>query len=228
MNNVWRKLYPNGRAFLTSEETNRTKVHRSIDVICNEFLEQLKTLVAGTLAFNSIDETEIEFLENRYGIYFIEGLTLQERINRIRERMAYPNGIVNRSSAAWIEYVLRSFGFDVSVYENDGISPEVLGGFKITQYGSSRYGSSSYGGYKYDVIANSMFENESYSFGGNLWATFFIRIGTEIDSSRVREFRELVLKLKPAHLVAIIFRGEGIGDFNEDFNNDFFIGFENE
>lgn len=226
MNNVWRKLYPNGRAFLTSEETNRRKVHESIDVICNDFLEQLKTLVASSLAFNSIDETEIEFLENRYGIYFVEGLTLQERINRIRERMTYPNGVINRSSAAWIQHVLQSFGFDVNVYENEGIIPSVLDGFKMTQYGSSRYGNSSFGGYKYDVIANSMFEGESYSFGGNLWATFFIHINTEIDSSRVREFRELVLKLKPAHLCAILFSGEGIGDFNDDFNNDYLIGDE--
>lgn len=223
MNNTWKQLYPDGSAFLTTEDTNRSKIHKSIDYICDDYLEQLKSLVSSALAKDGIDEQEISFLENRYGVYFTDGLSLEERINRVRLRMTYPNRVVNRSSAAWIEYVLRSFGFDVSVYENDGISPEVLQAFKETQYGSSKYGSSNYGGFIYNIIGNSMFEGERYNFGGNLWATFFIRIVTPIDSSRVREFRELVLKLKPAHLCAILFEGEGLGDFNDDFNNDFNI-----
>lgn len=223
MDKTWKQLYPDGRAFLTSNGSNRAKVHNSIDVVFLDYLEQLKSLVNGTIALNVIDAKEVEFLENKYGVYFTDGLTLEQRINRIRARMTYPNGVVNRSSAAWIQHVLRSFGFDVKVYENEGISPEVLDGFKKTQYGNSKYGNSNFGGYKFNVIANSMFENENYSFGGNLWATFFIRINTEIDSSRMREFRELVLKLKPAHLCCILFSGDGIGDFNNDFNNDYLI-----
>lgn len=221
MLNTWKQLYPNGHAFNVSDNTNRAKIHGSINALFYDYLEQLKSLVNGAIASDGIDETEIAFLENRYGVYYVDGLTLEERLERVKQRMTYPNGIVNRSSAAWIEHVLRSFGFDVLVSENDNTSPQIISSFSKKQYGNSLYGDANYGGYQYDVIANSMFDGERYSFGGNLWATFFIQIITPIDTNRIKEFRELVLKLKPAHLVAILFEGDVMGDFNNDFNNDF-------
>ena len=226
MLNTWKQLYPNGHAFNVSDNTNRAKIHNSTNVVYNDYLDQSKSLVNGALAKDGISEEEISFLENIYGVYFIEGLTLEERLNRVRLRMTYPNGVVNRSSAVWIEHVLRSFNFDVSVYENTNISPELLELFSKKQYGNSLYGSANYGGFQYDVIANSMFDGEKYSFGGQLWATFFIHLTTPIPTERIQEFRELVLKLKHAHLTAILFSGEGIGDFNNDFNNDYLIGDE--
>jgi len=224
MNSVWKQLYPDGHAFNVSDNTNRFSIHESIDEALNSFISQLASLVNGAIPDSlNLDEKEVDLLEYKYGVYFTEGLTLAQRIERIRLKMTYPNNVVNRSSAAWIEHVLRSFGFDVRVYENEGINPIIFFHAK-NQYGNSLYNGSSYGGYKYNVIANSMFDGENYNFGVNLWATFFIRINTPIDSGRGGEFRELVLKLKPAHLCAILLSADdSIGDFNKDFNNDFLI-----
>ncbi len=226
MNSVWKQLYPNGHAFNVSDNTNRFSVHESIDEALNGFISQLASLVNGAIPDSmDLDEKEVELLEDKYGVYFVEGLTLMQRIERIRLKMTYPNRVVNRSSAAWIQHVLNTFGFKVSIYENEGINPSLVSDFISNQYGRSMYGASSFGGYQYNVIANSMFRGEKYNFGGNLWATFFIRINEPIESSRVSEFRELVLKLKPAHLCAIILESDkGIGDFNNDFNDDFLIG----
>lgn len=222
MLNTWKQLYPNGHAFNVSENTNRAKIHNSTNVVYNDYLDQLKSLVNSALAKDVIDEDEIAFLENIYGVYFVDGLTFEERLNRVRLRMTYPNGIVNRSSAAWIEHVLMSFGFDVRIIENNGEIPPQPSILSRTQYGTTNYGlNNNLNGFKYNVIANSMFENEIYSFGGKLWATFFINIITPIEPERINEFRELVLKLKPAHLCAIVTQGFGNGDFNDDFSDDF-------
>ena len=222
MLNTWKQLYPNGHAFNVSDNTNRAKIHNSTNVVYNDYLDQSKSLVNGALAKDGISEEEISFLENIYGVYFVDGLTIEERLNRVRLRMTYPNGIVNRSSAAWIEHVLMSFGFDVRIIENTGEIPPQPAILSRTQYGTTNYGiNNNLNGFKYNVIANSMFENEIYSFGGKLWATFFINIITPIEPERINEFRELVLKLKPAHLCAIVTQGFGNGDFNDDFSDDF-------
>ena len=79
-----------------------------------------------------------------------------------------------------------------------------------TQHGwPTQHGPTQHGKGVFDVIANTI-ETESYNIGGNqnLWSTFFIaskdgltKAGI-IELSRKREFKELILKLKPAHLVA--------------------------
>jgi hypothetical protein len=77
--------------------------------------------------------------------------------------------------------------------------------------GDSQYGiGMQYGSSESDVIANLATPNEPYNVGENLWATFFIGgqvLGqpAQVPITRQQEFRELVLTLKPAHLVAYTF-----------------------
>ena len=63
------------------------------------------------------------------------------------------------------------------------------------------------------VIANDSNTNESYTYGGdvNLWSTFFIASRNSVNepakikSSDLENFRKLILKIKPAHLIAFLF-----------------------
>ena len=76
----------------------------------------------------------------------------------------------------------------------------------ITQHGDS----TQHGGDNFELIANSIEEVESYSTGGILWPTFFIggpNLGdvASVPRNRLREFKETVIKLKPAHTVAFTF-----------------------
>ena len=128
-----------------------------------------------------------------------------------------------RQHRNYIEYQLQTAGFDVYVFENGFIEggvkvykkPEdiIAGGAGVVQHGGgSQHGiGMQHGGGTSEVIANSYKPNEPYSVSDErLWATFFIGgsvLGetAEIPIKRQEEFRELVLKLKPAHLVAFTF-----------------------
>ena len=77
-----------------------------------------------------------------------------------------------------------------------------------TEHGNS----TQHGGGSFDVIANSLEPSEVYAVGGtqNLWATFFIggpNLGdfADVSENRLREFKELVIKLKPSHTAAFTF-----------------------
>jgi hypothetical protein len=130
--------------------------------------------------------------------------------------MSYPRGIEARQNKLFIENQLRLAGFDVYVHEN--LPPyqtpdEIVSlSLELTQHGSgTQHGGGTQHGYiNYDVIANEAIVNESFGVGSNLWATFFIggeNLGemATIPINRLIEFKELVLKLKPAHTVAYTF-----------------------
>lgn len=221
---IWQMLYPNGRAFIRSDSSNRAIIHDSIGVVNKDVVSQFESLKIGMIPDNNkITLEEVELLEYKYGIYFVEGLTLEQRKTRLLYRMAYPNGIIYRQSAYYMEWVLRNHGFDVRVSENlDRFPPaDIIGLSELRHSNNTLHGASTHGGVKYNLIANNMQEGEFFSLGGNIWATFFIKLNSEL-GARKTEFRELVLKLKPAHLVALIIgTSEGLGDFNNDFNDDF-------
>lgn len=84
--------------------------------------------------------------------------------------------------------------------------------FKIAQFGDAQMGSVQFGEYVFNkIIANSIFsELDKYFHYSNNDRTFvlggatFGSFGT-IDASREQEFRQLILKLKPAKTVGLLF-----------------------
>lgn len=149
---------------------------------------------------------------------------LNQKKASISRKMGHPNNVRPRQDLNFIQGQLRSSGFDVTCYENepavnpDGSltyqDPASITGNSVasiqhgepTQHADSTF----HGGTTFDVIANEIENNESYGVGDNLWASFFIGGETlgqsaNVPENRRREFRELVLKLKPAHLAAYIF-----------------------
>lgn len=213
------QLYPSGRVWYRSENGSFDKFHDAINKSFARLIEDsslsLDKMFPDNTNFNEDDATLWEY---RLGLITNESVTLELRKDAIRRKIGYPNNVKARQHPLFIERQLQLAGFDVYVHENlpPYQTPNDIIALSLneTQHGGgAQHGNGTpHGGDNFDVIANSINEIESYSIGGasNLWATFFIggeNLGdlATVPQSRLREFKELVIKLKPAHLVAFTF-----------------------
>ncbi len=172
------------------------------------------------------DDNDCNDLERRLGLkqYGITDPpvtpTTGVRKMAIAQKMRYPGTTAPRQARSYLEESLQSAGFPVFVYENlDNKTPaEILG----VPTGRSYYGAFDYGEVDYGedwdiedvtVIANSVdpvVDDDFVIPSGNNHGTFFIGGSTigafaSIPVSQETQFRQLVLNLKPAHMVAFTF-----------------------
>jgi hypothetical protein len=225
LNDLSIQLYPTGRAWYRPENGVWENFHGAINRSFSRLIKDGRSLIDSTFPdnpnFNSDDATLWEF---RLGLITNENInlktrkkTLEIRKKAIKRKLGHPNNIEARQHPLFIQSQLQAAGFDVWVHENtipyqnpesilDLELPELQHG-EPTQHGDS----TQHGGGSFDVIANSIEEVESFAIGEeNLWATFFLGgeiLGTlaEIPYNRLKEFKETVIKLKPAHTVAFTF-----------------------
>jgi len=232
LSNLVNELYPTGRAFYKPKGGTFDLLHDAINLSFLRFVKKYRNLIDASIPDNeNFTADDASFLEFKYGLIDGTGNDLELRKSSLRRKMGHPNNIKGRQSKNFIEDQLRISGFNVRVFENTptfasvGIgsvtsnipiykTPGEIGAEAVesTQHGEeTQHGEGSFhGGVTFEVIANKIDANESYGVGSNLWASFFIcgeNLGENavIPESRRREFRELVLKLKPAHLAAYIF-----------------------
>lgn len=156
----------------------------------------------------------------QYGVTSALTPTRLDRMAAIRTKMRYPGTDAPRQAAGYLQAQLQSAGFDVYVYENifmpGGVTKtvaEVLGvPAGSASYGSFDYGEVDYGAtyliYGVSIIANYIDEAKDIAttsiIGDGYRGTFFISgnpITTFADVPLVRkaEFRQMILRLKPAH-----------------------------
>ena len=217
MSGLARQLYPTGRAWWMQKngvfDNFHNAINRSFIRIIEDSQDTLDSVFPDSVKF---DENDCELWEYRLGLVTNASLGLDFRRQTIARKMAFPSNIKARQSKSFIESQLQLAGFNVWVHEN--LHPYktpndiVAISLDLVQHGGgTQHGLGTQHGFSnYDVIANENVLNESYSVGSNLWATFFIGGQTlgqiaSIPSNRQVEFKELVLKLKPAHLVAFTF-----------------------
>ena len=217
LSNLVNELYPTGRAFYKPKGGTFDLLHDAINLSFLRFVKKYRNLIDASIPDNeNFTADDASFLEFKYGLIDGTGNDLQLRKSALRRKMGHPNNIKGRQSKNFIEDQLRISGFNVRVFENTPPyqTPSEVGGTVVdtTQHGgNTQHGSGTFhGGVTFEVIANKIDADESYGVGANLWASFFIcgeNLGENaiIPESRRREFRELVLKLKPAHLAAYIF-----------------------
>ncbi len=218
------QLYPTGRAWNMSEKTLFNKLHQAINKSILRLTSHAYSLIDGTFP-DSTNFTEDDVLIWEYRLGLVAGsLNLDQRRANIYRKLAFPQNVKARQSKPYIESQLNLAGFEVRLYENifyDGsgnlvrkLPSEILSmqSANIQHGGGTQHGSGTqHGGGNTEVIANEAIA-ENYNIGGvdNLYATFFIA-GNAIDQiatverTREREFRELILKLKPAHTVGFLF-----------------------
>lgn len=219
-----RQLYPTGRAWWMSNNGVFDNLHKAINLSFVRFIEDSNLALSSIFPDSeSFDENDAALWEYRLGLSTNNLLNLDVRKQAILRKMAYPNNIKARQSILFIENQLRLSGFDVYIHENRFFeggqwvykTPSDIISLSLTNSqhgGTSQHGGGfQHGSSNFDVIANESVRNESYSVGSNnLWSTFFIggqNLGDVafVPENRAVEFKELVLKLKPAHNVAFTF-----------------------
>lgn len=218
MSNLALDLYPTGRAFNMTKGGVADNLHIALNRSFIRLLNAGNSVLDSTFPDNENFNAEDCLLwEYRLGLRTNESLPIQDRRDAILRKISRGRNVQARQGRAYIESQLRIAGFDVYVHENTlpYRTPEdiIAGSTNTAQHGGiTQHGiGSQHGSTSVQLIANSSEPNESFSVGSeNLYATFFIGgfvLGESatISENRQQEFRELVLKLKPAHLIAYIF-----------------------
>lgn len=219
LNDLSVQLYPTGRAWNMPEGGVFECIHDALNQSFARLVSEGRLLLDGIFTDNdNFSENDASLWEHHLGLITNPLLDLEVRKESIRRKQGYPNNIKPRQHRLFIEHQLQLAGFDVFVHENTvpyqnpgdivDASPE-----KVNHGGGTQHDSNTqHGGANFSLIANSVDDFESYSVGGdeNLWATFFIGgavLGdmADVPSDRMVEFKELVIKLKPAHTVAFTF-----------------------
>lgn len=219
-------LYPTGRVWLLPEGGAYKTIHAVFNAAFNKVKKDSELMIDSYFPDNdNFTEEDAIFWENKLGLFTMNSLSLEKRKEIILRKIAFPQNIKARQGLPYINDQLELYGFNVKVYENifqnmDGtyyyLNPLAIMQASIsnTQHGfPTQHGKSTqHGTGNFEVIANTI-EDESFSIGGdsNLYATFFIASNTDlyqsgsIAAARKKEFKELILKLKPAHMVAFCF-----------------------
>lgn len=212
-----RQLYPTGRAWYMKRGGVFHSLHTAINRSFVRLVQDSQLTLDSIFPDNdNFSENDCSLWEYRLGLITNLSLSLEVRKQAILRKMACPGNVKARQHPLYIQNQLQLAGFNVFVHENtvpyqtpDDI---VSLGLAATQHGGdTQHGiGTQHGSVGFQVIANLSVPNESYSVGSNLWATFFIggeNLGdmANVSANRLQEFKELVLKLKPAEKVAFIF-----------------------
>jgi hypothetical protein len=205
-----KQLYPTGRAFWLSGIVNYYRMHEGLAYSESRAVEKMRSILYSILPDNeNFSEEDAMEWERALGIMTNTELSLTTRKQTIYGRMQFPGSDNARLGANFLTIQLQNNGFDVYVKYNTADSGT----------------SSDPTGYDYTIIANSIDETEDADFfsgqsdpenpyATQLKATFFVcgEGGSspnwdraEVEEDRKKEFRELLLKIKPAWMVGFLY-----------------------
>lgn len=221
--NLFRQLMPQGRAFKFPVngygDTLNKALSISESVAWRDALSTFDSMLADNANFSEEDATA---WERRLGLINGTGLDLEVRKLLILQQYNFPGEILARGFWLYVQQQLRAAGFDVYVYENRFFemgswvtkSPiEILGGgITENQLADNQLGDAQLGGAYNQLVANSIEQSidSNFNVGSNFRSTFFIGgspLGTYayVPQELERQFRQLVLKLKPAQTIGFLF-----------------------
>ena len=201
-----------------SEKGKLENFHSAINQSFLRLIKEADLLIDGTFPDNeNFTDADASLWEYRLGLITNKNISIATRRAAIERKLGHPNNVKARQHPLFIQSQLQAAGFDVWAHENTipyrtpediiSISLSSTEHSDTTQHGTGLQ----HGGESFEIVANSIEEVESFAVGAeNLWATFFLGgevLGTLaiIPYSRLREFKELVIKLKPAHTAAFTF-----------------------
>jgi hypothetical protein len=218
------QLLPKGRAFRFTPDSWGHTLIKSLSYSENRLRQDAERVLDAILPdndnFTADDCTDWEL---RLGLP-VSNASVVDRRAAIQRKMNHPGTIKARQHYKYLEGQLQAANFNVSVFENrfsNGSggyitqTPIMLssgGGVVQNQHNDYQHGQAQHGGTWAYKIANSIDPKHDLTFdvGNNLRSTFFIGanpVGSWAYIPKVREteFRQLVLKLKPAQTVAYLF-----------------------
>jgi len=221
------QLYPSGRVFKLFKDSEFKKLHEALGLSEERAYNDALAILDAILPDNdNFTEDDAADWERRLGLITNLSVSFDDRKAAILRKMNHPGTIPARQHFLYLEGQLQAAGFAVFVFENKfpdggggietrdpitvsggGAGAQVqLGDFQLgdTQFGSGV----SAGG----VCVNSIDEgiDDLFDVGDNLRSTFYIGgdpVGTfaDVDLVRKDEFRQLILKIKPAQTVGFLF-----------------------
>ena len=219
-----KQLYPTGRAWRMFPGSVLEKLHSGLAVSEAKAYEDAVSLLDSALPDNAnFTVDDATDWERRLGLITNDLVSLDDRKLAIIRKMNHPGTIPARQHYLYIQGQLQAAGFNVYVYENifpgypSGFitkTPEEVSGGPglVIQHGDIQHGDAQHGEGLFEKVVNSIDSDLDLTFniGPDLRDTFFIGgspLGTyaNVDINRKDEFRQLILKLKPAHLVAFLF-----------------------
>lgn len=219
-----KQLFPTGRAFKMPSNGYLDALMYALSLRENQAYNDALSIQNSMLPDNSLftadDATD---WERRLGMIYSPNVHLELRKLAIKRKMQHPGDIKARQHYLYLEGQLQAAGFDVYVYENrfdDGYGYyetqtvfEITGGVGVDdlQHGDAQHGDAQHGGAYSNIVVNYIDESIDRNFfvPTNLRATFFIGgnpLGSyaNIPAERKDEFRQLILKLKPAQMVGYL------------------------
>lgn len=239
-----KRLYPSGRAFRMRSGGVSEKVHKALikseNTAYTSALSVLNSILPDNEDFSVEDARD---WERRLGLITNEAVSLADRKAAILRKMQYPGTIKARGHYLNLERELRKANFDVYVHENrffeggqwitktpfevSGVNPNIVRHGLPLQHGQTQHGAG-----QYPRIVNSLSSiiDDQFAIGDNLRSTFFIggeNVGdfASINQERFEEFRKLVLTVKPAQTVAVLFINFGpsvlVYDYGDDYGTDY-------
>ncbi len=218
-------LYPTGSAFNLPLNGNFDNLHKAINNSFVRLVQSSRSFIDSQFPDNEkFDIKDCELWEYRLGISASNLTPIEQRRQAIFRKFAYPETAKARFSIPFLQKQITDSGFSVTIHENKFFqggewvykSPSQIAAITLeaTRHANSTlHGKGTvHGSTGFEVIANEARNiPEKFVVGeGNLWATFFLggaTLGTyaAVPSSRQIEFKELILRLKPAHLTAFTF-----------------------
>lgn len=222
-----KQLYPTGRAFRIPFQGALDKLHNALSLseerAWNDAVAIKYSILPDNANFTADDATD---WERRLGMIYSPAVPLADRKAAILRKMNHPGTIPARQHYLYLEYALQLAAFNVYVYENrfalypsgyETHNPLTVSsgvGAYVTRHGPWRHGQRRHGiSYNpFNRVINHIDEalDAPFDVGSNLRSTFFIggpTIGSfaNVDINRKDEFRQLILRIKPAQTVAYLF-----------------------
>lgn len=223
-----RQLYPTGRAFKMPKDGDMEKLHKALAITevqaYEDALSIKNSLLPDNLLFTVDDATD---WERRLALPTDPLVSLTDRKLAIKRKLNQPGTNPAKGHYLYLQTQLQAAGFNVYVYENrflvyypDGyiaLYPSQITGsssiFSTVRHGMYNHGTGIHHGKFYiNKVVNFIDEEKDYYFdiGSSLHSTFYIGgspLGTfaNVPIARKDEFRQLILKLKPAQTVAYLF-----------------------
>lgn len=219
-----KQLYPTGRAFKMPKNGWLETLTYALSLSENRAYNDAVSVLSAVLPDNDdFTEDDAYDWERRLGMITGIGVNLEDRKKAIKRKINHPGDIAARQHYLYIEGQLQAAGFDVYVYENrfpygggtyyTRSIFDIVGtsGINDFQHGDDQHGDFQHGGTYANIIVNHIDETLDSSFfvTANLRNTFFIGANplgsfANISASRKDEFRQLILKLKPAQMVGYL------------------------
>ncbi len=213
-----RQFYPTGRAFNMPRSGYFESLHQGLALSEERAYIDINSILSNILPDNSgFTIEDVRDWERRLGMIVNESVSLEDRKIAIKAKMNFPGEVKARQAGTWIERQLQAAGFDVYVYENlAGISPLAFSSdpsvLEYLQHGDFQHGDQMHGKVYTNKVVNKIdpLKDKFFNEGGSYRASFFIGGPTagsfaNVDINRLSEFRQLILRTKPAQDVAFLF-----------------------